>query len=223
MMFKNSKLFPLFSILTTLTIFVFGFVNAEHFEMLYFFIALWVFFFISGFWKSCLMILPFTAVMLVFFSGLTYLISKNFVFTYSAVNRVLTACFSVIPSLSLSPVRLIRNLSQLKFPRVLTFGMMIAFSFFPLLLEEARHIRSAMKTRGVHRILNFRILHRAFLIPFVVRLVNISDILALSVETRGFTFEKNSFSIYKPIKITVFDIAFVVIFVALVVLTGIFI
>ena len=66
-----------------------------------------------------------------------------------------------------------------------------------------------MKTRGAGSVLNPKILYRAFLVPLVMRLVNISDTLALSVETRGFALGKVRYTIYKREKIALSDIMFV--------------
>ena len=67
-----------------------------------------------------------------------------------------------------------------------------------------------MKTRGAGSVLNPKILYRAFLIPLVMRLVNISDTLALSVETRGFTLGGSLYSIYKKEFPAVSDVLFVI-------------
>ena len=52
-------------------------------------------------------------------------------------------------------------------------------------------------------------LYRAFLVPFVMRLVNISDTLALSVETRGFALGKVRYTIYKKENLAISDIVYV--------------
>ena len=90
-----------------------------------------------------------------------------------------------------------RNLSTLKMPRGVTLGMLIATSFPPVLGAEIKRVREAMKTRGAGSVLNPKIFYRAFLVPFVMRLVNIADTLSLSVETRGFSLEKVPYTVYK--------------------------
>ena len=57
-------------------------------------------------------------------------------------------------------------------------------------------------------LLNPAILYRAFLIPLMVRLVNLSDTLALSVETRGFTTEAAPYTVYRPVYLQAKDGAF---------------
>ena len=93
-------------------------------------------------------------------------------------------------------------------PRSVTLGMLIAMSFVPMLKVEIKRVREAMKTRGAGSILNPKILYRAFLVPLVMRLVNISDTLALSVETRGFALGKAPYSIYKRESVVLSDILF---------------
>ena len=88
------------------------------------------------------------------------------------------------------------------------FGALF-MSFVPMLKGEIGRVREAMKTRGAGSVLNPKILYRAFLVPFVMRLVNISDTLALSVETRGFTLGGSLYSIYKKEYPALSDVLFV--------------
>ena len=60
--------------------------------------------------------------------------------------------------------------------------MLITLSFVPVLAAEIRQVRSAMKTRGATSLYKPAVLYRAFLIPLIVRLVNISDTLTLSLD-----------------------------------------
>ncbi len=133
---------------------------------------------------------------------------------YAAINRILAVCIAVIPGLALSPIILVRNFSALKLPRMLTLGMMITLTFFPLLGGEVRQVREAMKTRGAGSFLSPKIFYRAFLIPLVMRLVNISDTLALSAETRGFSNNTADCSVYKTVKLRAADILFLILVLA---------
>lgn len=106
------------------------------------------------------------------------------------INRFGSVFLAVAVGTSIEPADMTRNLSTLKVPRGITLGMLIATSFPPVLGAEIRRVREAMKTRGAGSVLNPKIFYRAFLVPFVMRLVNISDTLSLSVETRGFSLRK---------------------------------
>ena len=168
-----------------------------------------------GYWKACLAVLSVAAVFTALFGGLTYAFSDNSDLALAMVSRILSVCAAVIPGLGLAPVKLMRNLSQLRAPRAITLGMMIALSFFPLLAKEVRQVREAMRTRGAGSPVNPKIFYRAFMVPFVMRLVNISDTLALSVETRGFTTKKARYTIYKPVKFQWKDAVYIAISIAL--------
>lgn len=217
---KNKKgIYPLLSILTSIVILVVGLLMAKTTKGLYYLGGIWLLFLLFGYYKACLAIIPFSCVMSGIFCLATYAISKDTNATLSALGRILAVCVAVIPGLGLEPSKLVSNLSALKAPRVLTLGMMIALSFFPLLVKETKKIREAMKTRGAGSILNPKIFYRAFLLPLVVRLVNISDTLSLSVETRGFEVGDKNFSVYKKVKIKWTDFVFAILFLAITILS----
>ena len=152
--------------------------------------------------------LPAAALLFGIFCALTYAISRDVAQTSAAAARMLALCVAAIPGLGLAPVCLVRGFSCMRLPRVLTLAMLITFTFFPLLRAEVRQTREAMRTRGAGGLLNPTILYRAFLIPLMVRLVNLSDTLALSVETRGFSTEAAPYTVYRPVYLQVKDGAF---------------
>lgn len=117
-----------------------------------------------------------------------------------------------IPDVSMPPSALVRCLTQLKFPRLLNLGILITLTFIPILQREINQIRNAMKTRGATSLWRPQVFYRAILIPLIVRLVNISETLTLSVETRGFICNNIKPSVYKAIKIKTRDIIFAVLF-----------
>ncbi len=203
-MISKSKIYPLLGILLSISLVVFTLVRASDFNTLYFIGIVYIIFFITGFHKACIKVLPLGIILTVIFSGLTYLIYKNITSTYQMANRMLGIIVAIIPSMSILPVDLTRNLNQIKIPRKITLGMLICLNFIPILKIEVKNIKEAMKTRRVS-ILNPKIFYRAFLIPLTIRLVNISDTLALSVEARGFKIDGKS-SIYKPVKLKLKDI-----------------
>lgn len=98
--------------------------------------------------------------------------------------------------------------------------MLISMSFVPVLSAEIRQVRNAMKTRGVISVFNPTVFYRAFFIPLIVRLVNISDTLALSVETRGFVAEGDHYTVYHPVRFQVRDAVFVLLYGILFVVAG---
>ncbi|MDR0425835.1 MAG: energy-coupling factor transporter transmembrane protein EcfT, partial [Clostridiales bacterium] len=144
----KKPLYPVISVLSCILILAIGLVTAKKMTGLYYLAAVWALFLALGFWKSCLKILPFAAVVCGLFGGLTYLVSRDVGAVTAAICRGLAVSAAAVPGLSMSPARLCRNLSKLGAPRSVTLGAMIAVGFFPLLLGEIRQVREAMRTRG---------------------------------------------------------------------------
>ena len=200
--------YPLIGLLASVLIIIFGLITAKNVVCIWFLCGMWLVFLLFGYWRACLAVIPVAALMCAVLAGITFAISRDTAATYAAINRILAVCVAIIPGLALSPIMLVRNFSALKIPRMITLGMMITLTFFPLLSGEVRQVREAMKTRGACSFFSPQIFYRAFLIPLVMRLVNISDTLALSVETRGFSDGAKDCTVYKTIKLRAVDILF---------------
>lgn len=207
-------IYPVIGVLASILIIIFGIVTAKSPMCLWFLAAMWLVFLAFGYWRACLAVIPAAALLCAVFAGITYAISRNPLEAYAAVNRLLAVCVAIIPGLGLPPIYLVRNFSSLKLPRILTLGMMITLNFFPLLGGEVRQVREAMQTRGASSFFSPQILYRAFLIPLIMRLVNISDTLALSVETRGFSTDAEGCTIYKPVALRAVDVLFLLLVIA---------
>ncbi len=201
-------IYPIIGLFSTVLIIIFGIITAKENACVWYLGAMWLLFLAFGYWRSCLAVLPAALLLSVFLAGITYAISRDPLSSYAAVNRILAVCIAVIPGLALSPIYLVRNFSSLRLPRMLTLGMMITLTFFPLLGREVRQVREAMRTRGAGSFVSPQIFYRAFLIPLIIRLVNISDTLALSVETRGFSKDAENYSVYKTVDVRPWDILF---------------
>lgn len=214
-LYAERPLYPIFGLLSSLLIAITGLLTAPRENCILFLGSVWAVFFVFGCGRACLAVIPYAAVLCAVFSGITYAVSRDGISSYAAVNRILAVSIAVIPGLAVSPVQMVRNFSMLKIPRIITLGMMITLNFFPLLGNEIRQVREAMKTRGADSIASPRIFYRAFFIPLVVRLVNISDTLALSVQTRGFTSGAAAHSVYKPVRVRFTDVAFILLILGL--------
>lgn len=209
---KNA-LYPLLGMMASIATIVFGLLCAKMDNVIYFYVALYAIYLAFGYYKACLAILPMLASMVIMFGGITYLIGAGTQSIIYAINRCFAICFGVIAGLGMSAPQFIRSLRQIKVPKIITLGMMIAINFFPLFIKEMKQIRAAMKTRGAGSMLNLKVFYRAFLIPLVVRIVHISDTLSLSVETRGFTVEPTDTTIFEPTSLGIRDVIFSVLFI----------
>lgn len=204
----KKDVYPLIAVAAGLFVLLIGLSAAKTTECTYFLLAVFVWFWLFGWGKACVSILPLFLFTAAVFFAVFYGATGNAISALFIVNRLGAVFFSVIPGLGTRPVRMTRNLSQLRVPRAITLGMLIAMSFIPLLAAEIVRVREAMKTRGAGSFVSPKILYRAFLIPFITRLVAISDTLALSVETRGFSLSKTPYTVYKKEELSVLDIVF---------------
>ncbi len=194
----KTKLYPLIAITASLFVIIFGLVAARNENLYWYLLGVLAWLCIFGCFKGVLKMLPAFIVFGGAFAGIAYASAGGDVqAAISMLNRFGALFLGVALSMSVSAVRMTRSLSQIHTPRAITLGMLISMSFVPMLKGEIGRVREAMKTRGAGSVLNPKILYRAFLVPFVMRLVNISDTLALSVETRGFTLGGSLYSIYK--------------------------
>lgn len=205
----KKNFYPLFAVLSALLIMVFGLVSARSINGSYFLIGAFIWLIIFGCYKQCLKVLPMFIVFGGFFALIAYFTSdKNPVSALAMANRFGAVFLAIVPGMSIQAVAMTRNLSALHTPRGITLGMLIVMSFIPVLTTEIKRVREAMKTRGAGSLLNPKIFYRALLIPLVTRLVDISDTLALSIETRGFTLEKGNYTVYKKENINIYDVLY---------------
>lgn len=203
------NLYPLFAIASALIIMVFGLITARSVVCSYFLIGAFAWVILFGCYKQALKALPLFVVFGGAFALIAYFSSgKNLDSALAFVNRFGAVFLAIVPSMSIQAAHMTRNLSSIHTPRAITLGMLITMSFVPVLRAEIKRVREAMKTRGAGSILSPRIFYRAFLIPLVTRLVDISDTLSLSIETRGFCLGKSRYTVYKKEIINVFDVLY---------------
>ena len=207
----KQNLYPILALFSSIFIIVFGLVMARTYACSLFLIAAFVWLLFFGCYKAAFRALVLYVVFGGIFACIAYFSAgKDSMSALAMANRFGAVFLAVVPGISIEAVRMTRNLSQLRTPRAITLGMLIAMSFVPVLKGEIKRVREAMKTRGAGSILNPKIFYRAFLIPLVTRLVDISDTLALSVETRGFTLEKAKYTDYKKESICISDFIYLV-------------
>ena len=131
--------------------------------------------------------------------ALSYLAFGEVTALFTNAGRVVLLGLCAVPLVSTPPVVLTRSLAVLRAPRALTLGILVAIRCIPVLLREMRQVREAMSTRGVRLGRDPRVLYRAFIIPLIMRIINISEILALSLETRAFDLHAQQLTIYHPV------------------------
>lgn len=203
----KKPIYPLICLLSSIIIFIVGLIFAKDEKILWFFLGLSGLYIIFGYWKQLLLTIPITIIMILVFGGITYLIARELPDTKYAIARVLALMLSVIPNMAINPSDLIRNMKKIKISKKITLGFMIGFSFIKVFKEEVKRIKQAMKARRTSP-WNIKIFYRAFLIPLISRVDDISDTLSISIETRGFSFDKTKTTSYKDINIHFQDILY---------------
>ncbi len=203
----KKKVNPLLALFLAIFITIYGLVTAKNLlECSIFLGGCVIFYLLVGLYKQVFRMLPFLIVIGgIFFLGY-YLATKTYDSAWAIVNRIAAIFIAIIPGMCVSATRMSRSLSMIKVPRYITLGMLIALSFVPLLKEEIRKIKDAMRTKGATNLFNPRIFYRAFFYPLVMRLVSISDTLSLSIETRGFSITSKNYTIYKKEYFTIKDL-----------------
>lgn len=208
---RDSRIFPLLSLLCSILVFAGGLITAPNNGWI-FLAACCLVFLIFGMWKGILKILP----IWIFFGGIyfaiAYAINRDIPNALAGVWRVGAITVAIVPSLYLHAEDLLRSLNQMKFPRPMSLGLLITLRFFPLLGQERKRIKEAMKSRAMP--FSFKRFYRSTIIPFVVRLVHISDALSLSIETKGFQKGKKDMTIYKKVPFYAYDVIFAVLIIA---------
>ncbi len=207
---EKDRIYPLFALIISTLFFVMGLFFVKETWFLYYILSILCVLLLFGFHQSLLRV----TVLILPFSILIYLLAllgTSHINALQNAYRVLLLGLASVISLSIEPVDLIRNLNQIKVPRLLSLGLLISLRFIGVIAEEMKRIRIAMKTRGVsNNYLNPVVLYRAFFIPLIMRVISISDILAISLDTRGFKSESEH-SNYKELTITLKSILFFII------------
>lgn len=204
----KKKIHPIISILSTLLIMIIGLLFVNNIYTLYYALAIYLLCFILGMYKNALRMLIPATLFISIFVLIIYLTTKDLDMMLRMTTRFVIIFVSLIPASSIYIVDFTTSLNELHFPRFISLGLMITFSFIPILGTEMKRIREAMRSRGITNILNIRIIYRAFLIPLMTRIIDISDTLSLSIEARGFKINDNNYSIYKPVRINIIDIIY---------------
>jgi energy-coupling factor transporter transmembrane protein EcfT len=205
---RRSKLHPLFSVGFAGVILTLGLVMGNVVQLAVFLIGVIVLYAAFGLsralWKVAVLVLP-IAVMIAL---LSVVIGENWISALMTAGRITLLGMSSVPTLVIQPADLSRSLNQAGVPRKLALALLVTVRFIPVITAEVWRIQEAMKVRGVRfRWTNLKHAYRALVMPLLVRLINISDTLALSIETRGFS-EKGTPSVYRMVRVSWRDYLF---------------
>ncbi len=198
-------LHPLGSIIYSIVTLTWGLLIRDV-RLLYIFIfSLVILFSFAGYFKAVIkvyrIVIPLGAVV----GLLAFLLGDGLMGSLITLGRISLLGFSSVLVVTIDATGLARSLTQVGSPRWLSLGFLITVRFIPVLKEEIQRIREAMMVRGVNpKKAGLQITYRAFVLPLIIRLIKISDTLAVSLETRGFSTEVKG-TIYRPLHWSVKD------------------
>lgn len=142
------------------------------------------------------------------FVGLLTKINGSWIESLWAAERIFILGIAAVPTISMRPVDLVRAMDQSHAPRWLTLGLLITIRFLGVMYTEHRRIKRAIKLRGVKTAwYHPGIWYRAWLVPFMMRVLSISDMMALSLETRSFSMEEER-TFYRRVQVHTYDYGF---------------
>lgn len=120
-------------------------------------------------------------------AGLALLLGENLGGAIRSFLRILAVGTSGAVLIAIHPARMAEWLNGLPLPRSVPVALLVSIRFVPVLRKETVRIREAMLARGIKfHWYRPEHLYRSFIVPFMVRLLDINDALTVSLETRGF-------------------------------------
>ncbi len=208
-LYVKQPIYPLISLVSGLLLFCVGLLVSKRLTLIYLLIAMTMLYIIFGYTKILLKAIPIFFIIGSIVGLGAALTSSSSMVGVQTLGRILLLAYASVIMVALPPVNLTRNFIALGLPRILTLGMLVTIRFVPILISEIKQISEAMKTRGANvSIFNLSYLYRAFLVPFLMRIISMSDIMAISIETRGFVLSDKSKMVYKQVRLTKRDVAF---------------
>lgn len=202
-------LYPLVGFFCSAASIIVGMIFSKSTTIYIYIAALAVIFSGFGLWKAVVKIGAMMGAFGVITGFLSCLTAGSFQSFFETLGRCLLLGICAAPMISVPPAQLTRCLTQLRCPRALTLGMLVTIRFIPVIVGEVRQISEAMKTRGVQTAwYKPATIYRAFFIPLTMRVINISDTLSLSLETRGFALDNKNASVYEPVRFGIRDALF---------------
>lgn len=205
-------IYPLLAIIASIVILLCGFFCSLNVNVLMTYLAcLGVLYLLFGYgkilWKCVLIFF----VIGILSATVSLWVERDYPAAAATVGRILLLGMSSVTLITTPAISLTRSLTQIGMPRPITLGMLVTIRFVPILRGEVTRVRAAMRTRGVDSAwYRLPTIYRAFLVPFMMQLINLSDLLSISLETRGFDLASKDAGVYKTVVFTLRDALFAV-------------
>lgn len=183
---RANNIHPILSLIFSLLLFVAGLLFVKRTWFWAYIIVFMLLLLLFRFEKTIIRTAPFILTFGVLMAGLTAINGDPPDVLY-AFYRVLALGLAAVLSTSVKPVSLVRSFNQMKLPRWISLGLLIVIRFVQIFCEEIRQIRQTIRLRGICFTETPILWGRAFFIPLMIRVLSISENLAISLETRAFS------------------------------------
>lgn len=182
----NSSLHPLISILISVSVLTSGLFMHINNQILFYIILITIFTILAGNSSAFLKVLLYFFPIGIITALLSLIITSDHSQSIMTLFRFSIIGLSVTFTFKMDPTELSRALNQIGCPRKISLAILVVYSFIPVLRKEIGRIKEAMKVRGVNwrNPVNY---YRVLFLPLIIRIIEISDTLALSIETRAFS------------------------------------
>ncbi|NMA93834.1 MAG: hypothetical protein GX975_04135 [Clostridiales bacterium] len=208
----EKNIHPILSLVFSVMLFATGLLFVKKPWFVIYLAAFLILLLLFRFERTMLRTIPFVLIFGALTAGLTAVNGTPSDILY-AFYRVLALALAAVLSISIKPIRLVRAFNQLKVPRWISLGLLIVIRFMQIFYEEIQQIRQAIVLRGIRFSETPLLWARAFFIPLIVRVLSISEGLAISLETRAFSTELEGSS-YETIDFKKKDRLFAALFLA---------
>lgn len=208
----TSALHPILSLVFSLLLFITGLLFVKEVWFWLYAVTFLALFIIFRFERTIISIIPFILTFGALMAALTK-INNGWAEVLHAFYRVIALGLAAVLSMSIKPIKLVRSFNQLHVPRWISLGLLIVIRFIQIFREEMKLIKQAIVLRGIRFIESPMLWGRAFFIPLLIRVLSVSEGLAISLETRGFSTDIKGNS-YEIIRFKKRDFAFSALFLA---------
>ncbi|MDD7266861.1 MAG: energy-coupling factor transporter transmembrane component T [Lachnospiraceae bacterium] len=196
---NSNGIYPPLMLLISLLWLIVGMSVVDHKGCIGYLAVLVVLYLVYGYGRTLWRMLP-VLLILCLISLLLSLPSGDTVKILRAVYRMALLGLTAVGPIGIEPIKLVRAMNRLGVSRGLTAGLLVALRFMRVLGVELGRIRRAVRLRGITVRRQPKLLYRALIVPFTVRLIGLSDTLTLSLETRGFRVDDQSFTMFEEVR-----------------------
>ncbi len=202
------ELHPIVKLITTILIFIYALATPSPTALLLYLVLLWGFLLLAGLGGQLRGPLPYVSAAAVIVFVVGWLFGGTFPMALAAAVRFFYLFFSFTLFVgSTSPNEFLRALHQARLPWMLRVGLLITMRFIPVLKEDMTKIIQSFSLRVDKGQRSLGLMYRGMLVPFLFRMMSLSDQIAMNLQMRGFGTERQQ-TRYRDVSFGSYDLVF---------------